>query len=586
MKKAPLARITHFTSVEPLEARIAPATITVYSLAQLPALGPGHTTLAGAISLVSNLNTSTTPDTIVFAHGLAGTMSLTLGELPVITKPVTIEGPGSNKIIINANGDSRIFDIDTGTSSVPVTISGLALINGDTVTGGSGTQGGGNNPGDGGAIFCAGTLTLKGCVISGNSASAGGGVYQFGDTVTVKNCLIAGNSSSNSEGLSAGGLTLGADKSLVVTGCTISGNTCGSIGGGLIACLGEGGTVLTISKDLFVGNTAADKGGGLWVHETSPVPILTPQKVLISSSTISGNSVTAIGSEGGGIYADTGAISFTKDNVRDNTAAGGGGGIYASRFVNSVTITGGSITGNIASGEGGGFYLKDASGFGEPVTISGAHITDNNSSNNSTGMGGGISLIDAGVVKLSGDTIAGNTSGNSGGGLWDSGSTSTTISGSVFANNASLHGSGGGFEITDGTTVDLQSTKITGNSASSGGGGGGLGAGTSITASNLTVTGNDTGGGGGGIFFAANGGATPTLTAKGDTFSGNDATDNGGGFFLGSVIKASVTGAIVTGNAAFNGGGIYNGDTGTGASLTITGSSITGNVAVINPNIG
>src|SRR5262249_12432602 len=53
-------------------------------------------------------NDNSGADTIVFASGLTGT--ITLGGNPeTITEPVSIEGPGAHDITVNGNGSYRTF---------------------------------------------------------------------------------------------------------------------------------------------------------------------------------------------------------------------------------------------------------------------------------------------------------------------------------------------------------------------------------------------------------------------------------------------------------------------------------------------
>src|SRR5262249_47457359 len=94
---------------------------------------PNGTSLRGAIELA---NTKSTPQTITFAPGLTGTITLALGELQ-IAKSMTINGPGANLLSISGNNASRVFEIDnTPSSTSDVTISGLSIIKGKALNGG------------------------------------------------------------------------------------------------------------------------------------------------------------------------------------------------------------------------------------------------------------------------------------------------------------------------------------------------------------------------------------------------------------------------------------------------------------------
>src|SRR5262249_47440078 len=137
-------------ALEPLEERAVPtATFTVTNLNDA---GPG--------SLRQALADADAPgaDTIVFQPGLSGT--ITLSRQLFVNDSVTITGPGAGVLTISGNNHSRIFQIDNGTNaSIDVTISGLTLTQGN-----SGVL-------DGGAISVANeALTLRGVVITGNTA--------------------------------------------------------------------------------------------------------------------------------------------------------------------------------------------------------------------------------------------------------------------------------------------------------------------------------------------------------------------------------------------------------------------------------
>jgi hypothetical protein len=73
--------------------------------------------------------------------GLSGSIVLSSGEL-VITKDLTITGPGAGSLSIDGDSTSRVFSIDSGNT---LTISGL------TITGGNGV--GATQSGNGGGVL-------------------------------------------------------------------------------------------------------------------------------------------------------------------------------------------------------------------------------------------------------------------------------------------------------------------------------------------------------------------------------------------------------------------------------------------------
>jgi hypothetical protein len=87
---------------------------------------------SGAGSLRDQIAGATAGDKIVFDSSVT-TILLTSGALS-ISKALTISGPGAGLLTIDGNASSRIFDI----SDEAVTIEGLTVTNGSTVTGGGG----------------------------------------------------------------------------------------------------------------------------------------------------------------------------------------------------------------------------------------------------------------------------------------------------------------------------------------------------------------------------------------------------------------------------------------------------------------
>src|SRR5262249_45574860 len=153
-------------------------------------------------SLRYEIAVATSKDTIVFDHHLNGqTITLTTGEL-VISKTLTIKGPGPYQLMITSqpyvNGlfetfnGSPVFHGDGAHTTV--TISGLTMANGGGTRYGGGLS---NQPYDGygGAVLNFGTLTISGCFLgtnvisSGNDAQYGGAIANFG-TLGLTSCYV------------------------------------------------------------------------------------------------------------------------------------------------------------------------------------------------------------------------------------------------------------------------------------------------------------------------------------------------------------------------------------------------------------
>ena len=133
-----------------------------------------------------------------------------------------------------------------------------ATLDGFTITGGSGSQGGG--------IICdESSLTLTHCIITGNSAFRGGGVCIYNSCSTLTNCIIFKNSA-----YSGGGLYCSSDSPPRLTNCTITENSADYEGGGMY-CYGSSPRLTNCT---IVGNSANFGGGGVYCYYSSS-PTLT-----------------------------------------------------------------------------------------------------------------------------------------------------------------------------------------------------------------------------------------------------------------------------------------------------------------------
>jgi hypothetical protein len=178
-RNTPAARRTFKPTLEALEHRWVPSTLTVTSIAD-----------SGAGSLRAEIAAAHKGDTIAFDSSLNGkTITLTSGEL-LISKNLIIAGPIDRNLTISGSNASRVFDVLNGVTG---TLSGLTISNGQP------------GSGYGGGILNYGTLTVSNGILSGNSASNyGGGIYNTG-TLTVTGSILSNNSAGIGGGISAGG---------------------------------------------------------------------------------------------------------------------------------------------------------------------------------------------------------------------------------------------------------------------------------------------------------------------------------------------------------------------------------------------
>ncbi len=155
-------------------------------------------------------------DPTVFASQT--TITLSQGDL-LIERLATIDGPGADRLTINAANQSRHFHLTSSAASasgpeMENRISGLSLINGN------GNQGVPDTGDRGGAVLSFAPLNLDSVILRGNSARAGGGLFARGRDVTVRNSSLVNNRVGN-----RGGAIYSRENAITIENTTISGNT-------------------------------------------------------------------------------------------------------------------------------------------------------------------------------------------------------------------------------------------------------------------------------------------------------------------------------------------------------------------------
>lgn len=146
-----------------------------------------------------------------------------------ITKNLDFNVLNNGFATIDAQKSNQIFHVYSG---VTVNLQNIVLKNG--------------NAGYGSAIENYGTMNIKNCNFTGNSASASGGVIYNSGTVNINNCSFTGNSA-------AWGGAVWSEGTAAIDGCNFQGNTASSNGG----AIRNWGT-MTVKFSRIVGNTAPD----------------------------------------------------------------------------------------------------------------------------------------------------------------------------------------------------------------------------------------------------------------------------------------------------------------------------------------
>jgi len=288
--------------LEALEDRLVPASLLVTS--PLDFLNtPG--TLRDAVNQANLDGVQGIADSISFASSLTGAhILLQLGNLELTAgASVSIWGSG---IILNGDSDN-IFQVDSGASL------GLREV---TLAGGTAVNG------NGGGINNAGTLSLYGCTLTGNSATGGansdsglgplgGAIYNTGTLVTSYPNTFTDNSA-----WSGGAVANGPGGIASLENDSYSGNSAAVWGGAIF-----NSAALTVYDCNLSGNKA-EFGGGLVNYRGT---------VTLNSATLAGNTATGpswgsgAGQGGGGAIENGGAMTLTATTVSGNSGYRGGG---------------------------------------------------------------------------------------------------------------------------------------------------------------------------------------------------------------------------------------------------------------------
>jgi predicted outer membrane repeat protein len=358
---------------------------------------------------------------------------------------------------------------------------------------------------------------------------------------------------------------------------------------------------LTSTGDVTIKGPGAGKliinGGGnysnfVFLDTTTNVD----QPVTISGVSLVNGRGAPHGAYGGGIYS-TESLNL-KDVVISGNTAGTGGGVWVNGNsgqggATELTISHSLITGNTATANGGGgvnFYSLKS------FTMTDTVVTGNSAKTDGGGVYGRLNNTSKGIT-VTGSLVSGNTGAN-GGGIWfgdnnKAAASKISISGTQISGNSSIGtGAGGGGLYIGGGSVIVTGATIEGNTAVYYGGGIDATGFTALAISSSTISGNQTSKtngpyqGGGGVFITGNASPAPLqVKVTASHFTGNSTAGSGGGIYAVQGVSLTVTGSTFTGNLAVNGNSGNGGGIGTyghGAdkvNLTVTGSTFTGNAA-------
>ncbi|WP_297897589.1 beta strand repeat-containing protein [Methanobrevibacter sp.] len=344
-----------------------------------------------------------------------------------INKNITIQGKTKDKVIIDAQGLSRIYTIGTGYN---ITFINITFINGNII---------GNN---GGAILSNNVnnrLTIISCTFIDNIAinttttnGRGGAISNAGHFMTIIDSNFI-----NNIGIESAGAIFNSGANMIIMGSNFINNTANSTNGGAIRNTGNNVTIFT---SIFSNNLAIGNGGAIWFNVAGNF-------TLINSTFINNKG------NNGGAFSNNGGNNVTIfDSIFiNNTAISTGGAIYNpdtgdnnltifdSIFINNTAISTGGAIRNNANGTNiiGSTFINNTGSSGGAIQNSGSNViilgndmTGNKAINN----GGAISISNnSDNCTVIGNIIENNTASN-GGGIFNNGS-STIIGDNIIKDN-------------------------------------------------------------------------------------------------------------------------------------------------------
>ncbi len=212
-----------------------------------------------------------------------------------LARPVAVvadEGPGAT--LLQAPAGQRVATLTHED----------ARLEGFTITGGFTNQGGG--------VYLTGGATLRGCIVSNNTATAAGGGLYLLNLAHVEQCEVVDNRTQGS-GIDGGGAYIA--QSGMIKNTRFRNNTAADDGGGLYS--NNGGL---ITHCVFTDNRASDKGGGIFLSGSS---------VAANCLVVGNQAGTGVVSGGGGVSCLNGG-TFEYCTVVSNraTGSGRGGGLF------------------------------------------------------------------------------------------------------------------------------------------------------------------------------------------------------------------------------------------------------------------
>jgi hypothetical protein len=250
-------------------------------------------------------------------------------------------------------------------------------------------------------------------VVDNSAEQSGGGIQNTFGTVVARNSVISRNHAANGGGYSGFGFSgIAGSGDLTILDSSITDNSAEPFFGGAGGIATGGGT--SVIRNSVIRGNRAGHGGGIVYGGGGPDVTLT-----IRHSAISDNSADH---DAGGIFIESGFITFNDSKITRNVAGDLGGGILATNEneggETSVTLNDTSVSDNKTVGTnlpleaGGGIYSHNA----------GLHLNRSRVYSNSTtganSVAGGIFAEFGSSLTLRDSSVSNNSSKQPPGGIY------------------------------------------------------------------------------------------------------------------------------------------------------------------------
>ena len=328
--------------------------------------------------------------------------------------------------------------------------------------------------------------TIQHCNREGTGAAvhiqSNGKFYMFGGTIQNNiggtagvvqvmgggTFYMAGGTLRNNTGTLNGGVNISTDSNFVMSGGTISNNTATgtAISGGAVR-LTTATSSFTMHGGTISGNRQTNTANQ-W--GAGGVQMANGNFVMIGGSITNNNS--AFGSGAGGVQITHGNFTMSGSAVISGnvaTEAWGTGGVVLAGSNANFIMNGGTIGGNSSTAANSGSVAGGVRIVAGTMTINGGAISHNNGAGILVSVGGNVNLFAS--LRMNGGMISNNTGFNGAGVRLVNGSTFTMSGGSISNNTATNRGGGLSIEAADALfTMNNATARIESNSARIGGG--------------------------------------------------------------------------------------------------------------------